>query len=140
MEQQNLQVATLTSATLSIFDPVQFENMQRIAQVFANSELVPDTYKISGNNPEKKAIANVMVALELAQRIGASPLAIMQNMVPIYGRPSWSSKFLISTVNTCGRFRPLRFKFEDRGMIGKIEYTEYTTNWDNGKKKITALS
>jgi hypothetical protein len=42
-----------------------------------------------------------------------SPMVVMQNMVPIYGRPSWSSQFLIGTVNACGRFSPLRYIFDN---------------------------
>jgi hypothetical protein len=38
----------------------------------------------------------------------------MQNMTPIHGRPTWSSKFLIATVNASGRFSPLRFVFDDK--------------------------
>ena len=37
----------------------------------------------------------------------------MQNMTPIHGRPTWSSKFLIATVNASGRFSPLRFVFDN---------------------------
>jgi hypothetical protein len=40
-------------------------------------------------------------------------MVVMQNMVPIHGRPTWSSKFLIATVNSSGRFSPLRFVFDD---------------------------
>lgn len=115
----------------NFFDPVQFETMQRVCKLFASSELVPDMYKISEKNPIEKAMANCMIAIEISQRIGASPLMIMQNMVPIYGKPSWSSKFLISTVNTCGRFNPLRFRFTEKGMLGNVEYTEYTKTWVN---------
>ena len=71
-----------------------------------------------------------MIAIEMAQRIGASPLMIMQNMVIIYGRPSWSSKFLVATVNTCGRFNPLQYRFTEKGMLGKVDYTEYERTWD----------
>jgi hypothetical protein len=84
-------------------------------------------------NPESKAIANCMIAIEMSQRIGASPLMIMQNMVIIYGRPSWSSKFLVATVNTCGRFNPLQYKFTNLGRIGKVPVTEYV--WDGKYKK-----
>lgn len=115
----------------NFFDPQQFETMQRVCKLFASSELVPDMYKISEKNPIEKAMANCMIAIEISQRIGASPLMIMQNMVPIYGKPSWSSKFLISTVNTCGRFNPLRFRFTEKGMLGNVEYTEYTKTWVN---------
>jgi hypothetical protein len=45
--------------------------------------------------------------------MGITPLTVMQNMTPINGRPSWSSSFLIGTVNACGKFSPLRFIFDD---------------------------
>jgi hypothetical protein len=125
------QLATTTPppVVFNFFDPVQFETMQRVCQTFAYSELVPDMYKISERNPEKKAIANCMIAIEMAQRIGASPLMIMQNMAIIYGRPSWSSKFLVATVNTCGRFNPLQYRFEEKGILGNVDYTEYAKVW-----------
>lgn len=116
----------------NFFDPQQFETMQRVCKMFANSELVPDMYKTSDKNPEAKAIANCMIAISMAMRVGADPLMIMQNMVIIYGRPSWSSKFLVATVNTCGRFNPLQYKFTEKGMLGKVDYTEYTKTWVNG--------
>jgi len=114
------------------FDSEQFATMQRLCSMFANSELVPDMYKVSDKNPKEKAIANCMIAVETAQRIGASPLMVMQNLTIIYGRPSWSSKFLVATVNTCGRFTTLKYRMENRGKVGKIHITEYV--WD-GKKK-----
>lgn len=131
--QSTTQLATMGNAnvTFNFFDPVQFETMQRVCKLFASSELVPDMYKVSEKNPLDKAMANCMIAIEISQRIGASPLMIMQNMVPIYGKPSWSSKFLISTVNTCGRFNPLQFKFTEKGALGMVEYTEYTKVWVN---------
>lgn len=119
-------------AVFNFFDPSQFEVMQRVSKMFANSDLVPDMYKVSDKNPLDKAMANCMIALDMSSRNGASPLMIMQNMVIIYGRPSWSSKFLIATVNTCGRFDTLKFKFTNHGKIGKFEYTEYEKKWEQG--------
>jgi hypothetical protein len=122
------------SATFNFFDSEQFDTMQRVCKLFANSELVPEMYRISGkNNTEVKAIANCMIAISLAVRIGADPLMIMQNLIIIYGRPSWSAKFLIGSVNTCGRFNPLQFRFTEKGMLGKIDYTEYTKVWNGNR-------
>ena len=87
--------------------------MQRVAKMFAHSELVPEMYKESENNSIEKAMANCIIAIDIANRIGANILMVMQNLVIIYGRPSWSSKFLIATINTCGRFESLKFKFEE---------------------------
>lgn len=123
---------TPSSAVVNFFDPTQFETMQRVCKMFASSELVPDMYKASKDNPIEKAVSNCMIAIEIAQRIGASPLMIMQNMVPIYGKPSWSSKFLVATVNTCGRFNPLQYRFTEKGMLGMVDYTDYV--WDNATR------
>lgn len=123
---------TTSQAIVNFFDPLQFETMQRVCKMFASSELVPDMYKASDKNPIEKAISNCMIAIEIAQRIGASPLMVMQNMVPIYGKPSWSSKFLVATVNTCGRFNPLQYRFTEKGMLGMVDYTDYV--WDNATR------
>lgn len=123
---------TTSQAIVNFFDPLQFETMQRVCKMFASSELVPDMYKASEKNPIEKAISNCMIAIEISQRIGASPLMVMQNMVPIYGKPSWSSKFLVATVNTCGRFNPLQYRFTEKGMLGMVDYTDYV--WDNATR------
>lgn len=122
---------------LNLFDKEQFDTLQRICTMFASSELVPEMYRISDKNPKEKALANCMIAIEISQRIGASPLLVMQNLIIIYGRPSWSSKFLISTVNSCGRFNPLQYKFRSLGNLGKVEYTTYDKTWipGNGPSK-----
>ncbi|HEY9542990.1 MULTISPECIES: hypothetical protein [Bacteroidales] len=133
-QQMQLQPAS----SFNFFDPVQFDTMQRVCKLFANSELVPDMYKVSEKNPIEKAMANCMIAIEISQRIGASPLMVMQNMVPIYGKPSWSSKFLVATVNTCGRFTPLQFRFTEKGMLGMVDYTDYV--WDNASRSKRAVA
>lgn len=94
-----------TSGANSLFSSIQaFEDGQRIAKGLCTSNLVPEAYK--GN------VANTMVALEMANRINISPFMVMQNLHIIKGKPSWSSTFIISALNTCGRFEPIRFKFE----------------------------
>lgn len=120
----------------NFFDPVQFETMQRISKMFAMSELVPDMYKVGGEITLEKATANCMIAISLAQRMQADPLMVMQQLIIIYGRPSWSSKFLIATVNTCGRFSTLKYKFTNLGKIGKIKITDYV--WDATSRKKVA--
>ena len=87
---------TETPAPLS-----NFEQAQRQAKALSASDLVPQQYK--GN------VANTLVALEIANRIGASPLMVMQNLHIIHGRPSWSSTFVIAAINGSGKFTALRF-------------------------------
>jgi hypothetical protein len=83
-----------------------FNTAQRIAMALAKSTLVPKAYQ---NN-----IPNVLIAMELASRIGASVFAVMQNADPIHGRLSWRATFLIATVNASGKFTPLRFRWQGK--------------------------
>lgn len=122
------------SRTINFFDPTQMEGVQRAAKMFANSDLVPDMYKIGGKlqNAESKAIANCVIAMNMATRMNADVLMIMQNLVIVQGRPSWSSAFLISSVNSSGRFEPMKYRITNKGKLGKVDYVDY--EW-NGKHK-----
>jgi len=95
--------AQMPAVRAGFFDLQAFELTQRVSKAFASSDLVPNQYK--GN------VANCMIALNLAQRLGADPLMVMQNLVIVHGRPTWSAQFLIATANMCGRFSALRFEF-----------------------------
>lgn len=98
-------VESKSNESVSIFSNIKaFEDGQRIAQALSKSDLVPASYK---NN-----VPNTMIALETANRMKISPFMVMQNLDVIKGKPSWSSTFIISAINTCGRFEPLRFRFE----------------------------
>ena len=85
---------------------------QRQARCWSDSTLVPSQYQ--GNIP------NVIIATEVANQIGMSPLAVMQSLYIVKGRPAFEAKFLIATVNACGKFSPLRYKFQ--GTEGKDDW------------------
>lgn len=95
--------ARLPSVRAGFNDLQGFELAQRAAKALAASTLVPQQFQ--GNLP------NCLIALEMAQRIGASPLMVMQNLYIVHGRPGWSAKFLIASFNQCGRFSALRFEW-----------------------------
>lgn len=84
-----------------------FALAQREATALANSALVPREFQ--GNIP------NALIALNLAKRIGADPLMVMQNLDVIHGRPSFRATFLIACLNMCGRFSPLQYRIEGEG-------------------------
>lgn len=98
---------TLPQTINAYSDEKSFELAQRIAKALAASDLVPQTYK--------NKVENVMIALEMANRVKASPMAVMQNLHIIQGKPSWSSSFIISVINSCGKFTPLRFNMTGSG-------------------------
>jgi hypothetical protein len=84
-----------------------FGLIQRVAGLLASSALVPKEYQ---NN-----IPNCTIALEIASRIGVSPLMVMQNLYLVHGKPSWSSQFIIAAINGTGKFSPLRFEVNGEG-------------------------
>jgi hypothetical protein len=93
-----------TAVACQAFASIQgFEDAQRMAGLLASSDLVPEQYRGKPN------LGNAVIALEMANRIGASVLAVMQNLYIVHGRPAWSSQFLISCINASGRFSPLRY-------------------------------
>lgn len=89
-----------------------FELMQRQAKLLASSTLVPKEYQ--GN------LSNCVIALNMANRMNADPLMVMQNLYIVHGKPGWSSQFLISTFNASGRFSAIRYEW-----VGK----EGTDSW-----------
>lgn len=131
MNNQNQQLVKQEQAmipTFDLFNPTTFDLAQRMANMYSRSDLVPKQYQATPGN-EQKAVANIMIALETAQRIGASPLMVMQNMYIVYGQPAWSSKFLIATVNSCGRYNSLKYKFDNLGKIKVTGINQEVDNW-----------
>jgi len=80
-----------------------FELAQRAAKLLSSSSLVPQDYR--GNLP------NCVVALNMAQRMKADPLMVMQNLYVVHGTPAWSSQFMIAAFNQCGRFSAIAYEF-----------------------------
>lgn len=94
-----------TGGSIAAFSsPSNYEAAKRMATALAQSDIVPAAYS--------NKVANCLVALELSARTGASVMMVMQNLHVIKGRPSWSGAFLIASVNSCGRFSPIRYEFE----------------------------
>lgn len=109
---------------VSMFNMHSVGTMVSLSKTLADATIIPTTFQ---KNP-----ANVLIALNMAQRMNADPLMIMQNMYIVNGNPSFSSKFLIACFNTCGRFTSIKYEFF--GKQGTDEYgcrayaTEKLTN------------
>lgn len=89
-----------------------FESTWRMASALSKSQLIPINFQ---NKPQ-----DCLIAIDMSRRMGANPFMILQNMYIVHGKPSWSSQFLISCANTCGKFSPLRYK--QVGEKGKPSY------------------
>ncbi len=101
------------------------ESSMRAAKALNSSSIVPESFQGARN------MGNVLIALELAQRLGTSPMAVMQNLHIIHGKPGFSAQFMISVVNSCGRFSPLRFRMTGEGD-GR-QCIAYATDLESGE-------
>ena len=70
----------------------------------------------------------------MANRMGADPLMIMQNLYIVEGRPARSSQFVIGAINTSGKYSPLRFEMQDRGEV-EVTYTTKEWKWNERARK-----
>lgn len=139
--------ASMPMVTMGFGSLQSFELMQRAAKVLAGSTLVPTAYRafkevkefgqVVGYEPNAAGLPNCIVALNMAQRMGADPLMVMQNLHIIEGRPSWSSTFIIAAINNCGRYSPLRFELSEPSRPFELEYTavEWVSQPGSNKKK-----
>lgn len=109
-----LSVAVPTAVTM--WNDAKMMNLSfRTARMLSTSALVPEQYR---NSPE-----NCLVAIDIANRMGISPLMVMQNLYVVKGKPSWSGSFCAAAINGSGRFSPLEYKFV--GEPGKPTYGCY---------------
>jgi hypothetical protein len=105
-----VEVAQPQQAGLTMWnDKASLDRAWRAAGMLSRSELVPDTYR---GKPE-----NCLIALDIAGRINWSPMAVMQSLYIVKGKPSWSGQACIAMINGCGRFAPLSFRWQgERGQ------------------------
>lgn len=115
----------------SFTDSAGWALIQRVANALAQSTLVPQQFQAN--------IPNCIIALEMAQRIGASPLMVCQNLYVVHGRPGWSAKFLIASFNQCGRFSAIRYEWV--GTRGKDDWgcRAWATEKATGEKIVGPL-
>lgn len=84
-----------------------FNSAMRIAEELAKSDIIPKEFQ--------KKPANCLIAVELANRLKASPFQVMQNMDVIYGRPALRSAFIIACINNSGKIiGSLKFEMDEK--------------------------
>lgn len=77
-------------------DKKQFDQLLRAANMLSQTSIIPATYQ---GKPQ-----DCFVALEMATRMGVSPLVVMQNMYVVKGKPAWAGQACTMFINSCGKF------------------------------------
>lgn len=102
-------------------NPAVFDQVQRVAKMYAASSWIPPHYK--GN------IADCIVAVSMACTLDVNPVMFLQRTFPVHGRIGFEGQLAIALVNTSGLFKhSLRFKAEGAG--DKMKVTAWTTTTD----------
>lgn len=71
-----------------------------VGRDFAESNLVPQNYQ---GKPMDCAIA-----VDIANRMGVSPMMVMQNLYVVKGKPQWSGQACMSMIKGSGEFKNVR--------------------------------
>lgn len=75
---------------------MSLDKLMEMSKMLAKSTIVPVAYQ----NREE----NVFIALDLANRMGISPMTVMQNLYLIQGKPSFSGSFISALINSSPLF------------------------------------
>ena len=101
------------------------KEMWDMANALSRSTIIPKAFQGQA--------ANCFVALDMANRMGASPMEIMQNIYVVHGTPGFSAKYAIGMANRSGVFKgPIHF--EEKGTGDKLEVTAYAIIRETGER------
>ncbi len=124
-----MQNETIQNSVTAGFSTVEgFALLQRMANMFSSSTLVPEQYR------GQKNLGNCAIALNMAQRMNADPLMVMQNLYIVYGQTAWSSKFMIAMFNMCGRYSSIHYDETGEKDTDSWGCIAWATERSTGKK------
>lgn len=109
---------TTAIATNSVWENKdQFNQLLRAAQMLSQTSIIPQSYQ---GKPQ-----DCFVAIEMANRMGVSPMVVMQNMYVVKGKPSWAGQACTMLINSCGKFKDVKHIYT--GEKGKPNRGCYVT-------------
>lgn len=92
-----------------------FVTTQRMAKLLSVSNIAPQAYR--GN------IADCVVAIDIANRMGLSPLVVMQNSQIVHGNFSWKGTACKAMIDSCGKY--VKTRYVEVGERGKDSWGFY---------------
>lgn len=92
-----------------------------MAQTLSKSEIIPQSYK---GKP-----ADCLIAIDIANRLGLSPVIVMQNSQCVRGNFTWKGSACKAMIDGCERYQKTRYVYV--GEEGKDSYGCYLEAIDN---------
>ena len=87
----------------SVFDNIEtFQQVFEMARALSKSCFVPTSFR---GSPE-----SCVIAIDLARRLGVSPLTLFPHLYVVDSKPAFSTQFLITLVNRSGLFNRLEWE------------------------------
>lgn len=112
-------------------DPAMFAHMQRVAKVYAASQLAPTHLQ--------NKLPDVFIALQIALEMGENPIMVMQNIYFVSGRAGWKTEYMIARANKSGVFRG-RIRWRSAGAGDDLAVTAVAILADTEEEEITATA
>ena len=101
------EVTTVEQTLPTLSNGNQLNAALAVAEELSKSDIIPKEFQ--------KKPANCLIAVELSNRLKASPFQVMQNMDVIYGRPALRSSFVIACINNSGKIiGSLKFEMNEK--------------------------
>lgn len=96
---------------------MSMEKVMELGRMLSKSTIIPVAYQ---NYPE-----NCIIAVDMANRMGLSPIVVMQNLYVIQGKPSWSGQAMASMIRNSKQFKNVELHYI--GTEGEDSFGAYVT-------------
>ena len=96
------------------------QNAWKMAKVLSETSIVPQAYKQNAGN--------CLIAIDIANRAGLSPIMVMQNSQVVQGNFTWKGSACKGLIDNCGRFK--QSKYVMIGEEGTDEWGCFMTAYD----------
>lgn len=106
-------------------EPMNMSKMMELSEMLAKSTIVPVEYQ--------NRMENIFIALDMANRIGISPMAVMSNMYIVNGKASFSGSFISALIKSSPLFSNAEVVWV--GEKGKDNWGCYIKAIDNRLEK-----
>lgn len=108
----------------------KFSLMQRQAQLFASSPLIPQHLR---NGTPQQAMANCYIAMTIADKMGEDRMTVMQNIHIVHGTAGFKASYMIARANSSGKFKD-SIDWEVSGKGKDLSATAFATLASTGRR------
>ena len=111
-------------------DAKLYNQSLQMAQQLSKSEMIPQAYR---SKP-----AECLIAIDIGNRLGLSPLVVMQNSQVVHGKFTWTGSACKAMIDGCGKYQSTYYvEVGEEGTDNYGVYLEAIDNFGNIVKGVT---